>query len=308
MRSTPLGLRDGDRQELSGWLRSSTIRAGLAQRARIVLLAADGLAGAEIARRVGVSAPTVLLWRRRYERAGVGGLADAPRAGRPKRLDDRAVIEATLTPPPKRLGVTHWSSRLLAARLKVHHASVARAWKAYLAQHLPDPLGEDLIQPGDLGVELGPGPVRRPRRVRADLRPVQGEQPQPEHPRRAEHPQHLTERVLQRRLVPGPEPGDRRVVRAQPRRDHPERDVLDAAPLDLPARADPGGVGVEQQRGHQSPGRTRQRPARWPDRPARTRSGRTRRPRRGPPTPDGPRPASPACPAAAGTADHDPRR
>ena len=61
MPAAALGLRDGDREELAGWLRSSTIRAGLAQRARIVLLAADGVANVQIARMVGVSGPTVLL-------------------------------------------------------------------------------------------------------------------------------------------------------------------------------------------------------------------------------------------------------
>src|SRR5215218_8251037 len=134
MRAAALGLRDGDRVELSGWVRSSAIRAGLAQRARIVLLAADGLPNAEIARRVGVSAPTVQLWRGRYQRSGVAGLTDAPRSGRPRTIDARKIIEATLRPPPKRLGVTHWSSRLLANRLKIDHATVARAWRAYGVQ------------------------------------------------------------------------------------------------------------------------------------------------------------------------------
>ncbi|HEX4390498.1 MAG TPA: hypothetical protein VH084_03015 [Mycobacterium sp.] len=41
------------------------------------------------------------------------------------------MIAATLRPPPVKLGVTHWSSRLLAERLKIDHATVARAWKAY---------------------------------------------------------------------------------------------------------------------------------------------------------------------------------
>ncbi len=134
MRAAALGLRDGDRDELEAWLRSSTIRAGLAKRARIVLLAADGLANAEIARTVGMSVPTVRAWRDRYARSGTEGLGDAPRSGRPKQVDDRAIVEATLRPPPKRLGVTHWSSRLLAARLKIDHATVARAWKAYGVQ------------------------------------------------------------------------------------------------------------------------------------------------------------------------------
>ena len=62
-------------------MRSSTIRAGLAQRARIVLLAADGLPNVEIAERVGVSRPTVTSWRARYARSGIGGLAGSRPVG-----------------------------------------------------------------------------------------------------------------------------------------------------------------------------------------------------------------------------------
>jgi len=46
-------------------------------------------------------------------------------------VDQSTIITATLKPPPKSLGVTHWSSRLLAPRLGLHHATVAAAWKAY---------------------------------------------------------------------------------------------------------------------------------------------------------------------------------
>ena len=65
-----LVLRSGDESRLSSLVRSSTVEAGLAQRARIVLLAAQGVPNAEIARRVGVSRPTVIQWRNRYE-AGI---------------------------------------------------------------------------------------------------------------------------------------------------------------------------------------------------------------------------------------------
>jgi len=83
---------------------------GVVRRARIVLLAAEGVSNTEIGRRLGVSAPTVLLWRGRYQRSGMGGLGDLPRAGRRRRIDHAAIVTATLTPPPKRLGVTHWST------------------------------------------------------------------------------------------------------------------------------------------------------------------------------------------------------
>ncbi len=114
--------------------RSSSVRAGLAQRARIVLLAAEGVSNTAISQRVGVSRPTVIGWRERYELSGVAGLDDEPRSGRPRQIDHRAIVAATLKPPPKKLGVSHWSSRLLAGRLGVGNATVARAWRDYGVQ------------------------------------------------------------------------------------------------------------------------------------------------------------------------------
>lgn len=126
-----LVLRDGDRELLAGWLRSRSVKAGLVKRARIVLLAADGVGNQEIAGRVGASRTTVITWRNRYLARGVSGLVDHERSGRPREVDHAAVVTATLTPPPKKLAVTHWSTRLLAAELKIGHKTVARAWKAY---------------------------------------------------------------------------------------------------------------------------------------------------------------------------------
>ncbi|WP_454299607.1 IS630 family transposase [Salana multivorans] len=102
------------------------MKAGLVKRARIVLLAADRQANHEIAARVGASRTTVIAWRNRYLSAGIAGLEDRDRPGRPRQVD-----HAALRPPPKRLGVTQWSSRLLAGQLKVSHKTVTRAWKAY---------------------------------------------------------------------------------------------------------------------------------------------------------------------------------
>ena len=126
-----LVLRDGDRVRLERLTRAATGSAAAAQRARIVLLAADGEANYVIAERVGVSRPTVNLWRARYAEQGIAGLADEPRPGRPRQVDRAAILTATLTPPPASLGVTHWSSRLLAPRLGVDHSTVAQVWKQY---------------------------------------------------------------------------------------------------------------------------------------------------------------------------------
>ena len=116
---------------LASWVRSPSIRAGLAQRARIVLLAGDGLGTNEIVRRTGVSKPTVILWKKRYAAEGASGLADRPKPGKPRTTDDMAIVLATLEPPPKRLGVTHWSSRLLAAELGVSNVKVAKVWREW---------------------------------------------------------------------------------------------------------------------------------------------------------------------------------
>jgi transposase len=126
-----LMLREGDREELSRLMRSSAVRAGLAQRARIVLLAADGVSNTAIAELVGVSRPTVIGWRDRYLARGLAGLEDEPRSGRPRRIDHAGIVTATLSPPPKKLGVTHWSTRLLGKHLGISDATVAKAWRDY---------------------------------------------------------------------------------------------------------------------------------------------------------------------------------
>jgi transposase len=129
-----LVLRPGDESKLNAVLRSSTVEAGLAQRARIVLLAAAGLPNAAIARQVGVSGPTVLLWRNRYEAGGLEALGDLARSGRPAVIDDVAVVVATLGAPPAKLGITHWSARLLGDQLGISFATVARIWRKWNLQ------------------------------------------------------------------------------------------------------------------------------------------------------------------------------
>ncbi|MDQ3525941.1 MAG: IS630 family transposase [Chloroflexota bacterium] len=129
--AAPLVLRAGDESTLTSMTRSSTVEAGLAQRARIVLLASQGVSNTTIAARLGVSRPTVIDWRSRYVAGGVAALKDLPRSGRPSQIDDLAVVVETLLGPPKELGVTHWSARLLGRHLGISFASVARIWREH---------------------------------------------------------------------------------------------------------------------------------------------------------------------------------
>ena len=119
---------------LRSWIRSSSIEAGLVERARIVTLAAEGLANTEIAERLSISRPTVIQWRRRYESGGLDALADRARSGRPREIDDEMrldIVARTLAGPPKRLGVTHWSTRLLGEEVGVSNFTVAMIWREF---------------------------------------------------------------------------------------------------------------------------------------------------------------------------------
>jgi transposase len=129
--AAPLVLRDGDEEELCRLVSSRSAPAGLVRRARIVLLAARGLPHTEVAERTGTSVPTVRQWRSRYASGGVAALSDAARSGRPRSVDEVEIVVRTLEPPPARLGVTHWSSRLLAAELGVAPSTVVEVWQSY---------------------------------------------------------------------------------------------------------------------------------------------------------------------------------
>ena len=129
----PLPLDPSQRQRLEFLVRAGTTPQKLAQRARIVLRAAAGRPNAAIARELGVSRPTVLLWRERFTSRGVPGLSyEKPRPGRkpsigPEKI--QAVVEATLqTTPP---AATHWSVRTMAKAQGLGHTTVHRIWRQH---------------------------------------------------------------------------------------------------------------------------------------------------------------------------------
>ena len=103
-----------------------------ALRARIILGASEGLSNTEIARREKVSLPTVGKWRSRYAKERIDALADAPRSGAPRSIDDKKVEEVltkTLEGAPR--ARTHWSSRLMAKEAGISEHSVLRIWRAF---------------------------------------------------------------------------------------------------------------------------------------------------------------------------------
>lgn len=133
----PLELRDGDRQELEAMVRGKDATAAMGVRARTVLLAADGEPNIRIMELTGYSEPTVRRWRNRYAEAGIEGLADAQRPGKPVVIDELAVIADTLANdgvPPAELGISHWSARIMSKRHGISFSSVARIWRRWKVQ------------------------------------------------------------------------------------------------------------------------------------------------------------------------------
>lgn len=126
----PLEVPAAEVDALRSIVRAGTSEQRAVMRARIVLLAAEGLGNTRIAERVGVSLPTVLLWRTRFAEHGLDGLADTPHPGRPRvygrAVRDRIVAE-TLKPPEG--AVTHWSRARLAERVGVSASTVGRVWR-----------------------------------------------------------------------------------------------------------------------------------------------------------------------------------
>src|SRR3954465_3516306 len=115
-----LDVSEADRQELQRRPRGRGAPARVGERARIVLLAADGVPGKEIAAIVGCAEGTVVTWRGRYAESGLAGLADLPRPGKPSPLPEALrdrVLGVPLPEPPTAFGASHWSSRLLATAL-----------------------------------------------------------------------------------------------------------------------------------------------------------------------------------------------
>ena len=91
--NTALMISQSERSQLRAMVRSHSMPHSLVRRAQIVLLSGDGAANREVARRCGISAPVVSLWRQRYQQRGMAGLHEELRPGRPRSHSDEQVAE-----------------------------------------------------------------------------------------------------------------------------------------------------------------------------------------------------------------------
>ena len=133
MRVAPkIVLTEEQRDALTSCSRGRCTSVRLAQRARIVLLAADDYENQEIAEELGVSRLTVARWRSRFAKSGLAGIEkDLPRGGcgSTKRKELESVIVSKTT-QEKPLNATHWSTRSLARAIGTTQTMVQRVWRA----------------------------------------------------------------------------------------------------------------------------------------------------------------------------------
>jgi len=126
-------LSSSERAMLEQFQRGRRVTVRLAERAEIVLHAADGLENQQIAERMGISRQKAGRWRARYAALGVQGIEkDAPRPGRRRRIDDKqraAVVRKTLKQRPK--GQTHWSRATMAAATGLSESTIGRIWREH---------------------------------------------------------------------------------------------------------------------------------------------------------------------------------
>lgn len=140
MRVAPsVELTDEQRQTLEQWARGRSLPARQVERARIVLMAANGELDVAIAAKLGITNQKAARWRARFLQLGLPGLEkDAPRPGRTPTIAAstvKAVVQKTTQERP--LNATHWSTRTMAAATGISEASVRRIWKAHgLKPHL----------------------------------------------------------------------------------------------------------------------------------------------------------------------------
>lgn len=128
--ASPITLLDDDRRVLEGWVRAPSSPQAVVARAHIVLRAATGASNNQIAKELGTSRPTVIMWRKRFASGGTRALTAIEQGrGRKRRISPtkvKAIVEATLTTTPP--GETHWSCRTMAAAQGVSPATVQRIW------------------------------------------------------------------------------------------------------------------------------------------------------------------------------------
>jgi len=125
-------LSEEEEQHLKSIAASHSLPYGLVTRAKIIVMAAEGITNKDIAQKVDYSPQSVCLWRRRYLEKGLAGLHDELRPGRPRTISDERIAELihrTLQTKPR--GGTHWTTRSMADVIQISRPTIHRVWNAF---------------------------------------------------------------------------------------------------------------------------------------------------------------------------------
>jgi transposase len=127
----PFEFAERDRDELHRWVSASNTKRSLAERARVILMSADGVPVQQICAHLGLTEQSVYKWRVRYRNDGVAALKDLPRPGQPRKVTEdlaKKILKLTVERVPAE--AKFWSIRLMMKYAGVTQHQVMEVWKA----------------------------------------------------------------------------------------------------------------------------------------------------------------------------------
>jgi putative transposase len=123
------------RQQVEAFARSRSLPHALVVRAKVILMASEGMKSIDIAEKIGLSRVSVGKWRTRFAEGGLNGLYEELRPGRPRQIEEEriaALITKTLRSTPR--GQTQWSCRTMSESVGLSKSTVQRVWTAFGVQ------------------------------------------------------------------------------------------------------------------------------------------------------------------------------
>src|SRR5271165_1215737 len=128
-----LTIDEGQKHQLESLLRAGSTPQKIVRRCQVILLASQGVANHSIAQQTGLSRPTILATRTAFSKRGDAGIGEPQRRKRSRRVLtpelEQRILDTTLKTRPA--AATHWSARVLAAKLGVSRMMVQRVWQRY---------------------------------------------------------------------------------------------------------------------------------------------------------------------------------
>src|SRR5262249_9506498 len=112
--------------------RRNRVNRGIAFRARVILMSAEGVPGLRIAKKLRSSNQTICKWRKRFLSGGIRALYDESKPGAPRKITDdkiEEIVVKTLEEKPEE--ATHWSTRMMAKKTGYSQSQISRIWRAF---------------------------------------------------------------------------------------------------------------------------------------------------------------------------------